>query len=303
LTFEVTILGSSSARFTADRFQTSQILNHNERYFLIDCGEATQIQLSKYRFSFQKIDKIFISHLHGDHYFGLIGLITTMHLLGRTKELSIYGPKGLKEILEIQLNYSETTLNYPLIFSETNPDKAETIYEDDKLSIISFPLKHRIPCTGFRFTENPKVRNIIKENIPFNLPPLQILELKKGNNISWEGETLIADFCTSKPKKSFSYSFCSDTIFDENLIENISSSDWLYHEATFLHNMLERAQKTYHTTALQAAQLAKNADVRGLLIGHYSSRYHHLEDHLAEAKSVFSNTLIATEGLKVDISS
>lgn len=302
MTFEVTILGSSSARFTANRFQTSQLLNHNERYFLIDCGEATQIQLSKYRFSFQKIDKIFISHLHGDHYFGLIGLITTMHLLGRTKELVIFAPQGLQEIIEIQLSYSETTLNYSLVFKETNPDVAELIFEDDKLSVFSFPLQHRIPCTGFRFSEKLKPRNIIKENIPVNLPPLQILALKNGEEVVWEGQLLKPENCTKSPKKSYSYAFCSDTIFDESIIENISGTDWLYHEATFLHNMLDRAQKTYHTTALQAATIAQKAIVNGLVIGHYSSRYNEIEEHLKEAKSVFENTLLAVEGLKINIS-
>ena len=301
--FELTILGCSSATPTSNRNPTAQLLNVSERFFLIDCGEATQIQLRRYKFKLQRIDHIFISHLHGDHYLGLPGLLASMHLLGRTTDLHLYCPAGLQEILEIQNKHSQTFLRFNVIYHHHVYTNNHLLFEDDKLTVNAIVLDHRIPCCGFVFLEKQQQGNISKEMISkYNLTVEQIVAVKNGsdlltpNGISISNEELISN--KPVPRK---YSYCSDTAYDEGLIPFIEHSDLLYHEATFLHEMIDRAKETHHTTALQAGMLAKKAHVKKLMIGHYSARYKDLKPLLDEARSEFDDTVLALEGETTDI--
>jgi len=301
--FEVTILGSSSATPVYNRNPTAQLLNCNEKFYLIDCAEGTQQQLIKFGLKASKIDYIFISHLHGDHYFGLIGLLSTMHLNGRIKPLHIYGPKAIKEILELQFKYSDTTLKYELIYFEIDPTQSAVIFENNDVTVESIILNHRIPCTGFKFTEKKRLRKLLigkleEKGVPIELYPL----LKRGVDLDLpNGDVILnADYTTDSAQPR-AYAYCSDTIYDERYFETIKNCDTLYHEATFLHEMLERAKETHHTTALQAAQVATIVGAKKLLIGHFSSRYKTLGALLDEARSVFENTELATEGITFEI--
>lgn len=296
--FEVTILGSSSATPTSRRFPTAQLLNVSERFFLIDCGEGAQIQLRRYKVRFQRINHIFISHLHGDHYLGLMGLISSMHLLGRKKELVIYSPKGLQEIIEVQLRISATVLNYPVKWVELNTEISELIYEDSQITVTTIILHHRIPCCGFLFREKKKMLSLDKARITEDNVPVQAyFTLKSGNTFTDEnGRVFLSKEYTLPQSRSRSYAFCSDTRFDLRVAEQIEGVDLLYHEATFLHELLDRAEKTAHTTAKEAGIIARTAKVQRLVIGHFSVRYNDMEPLLAEAKSEFDNTEIADEG-------
>ena len=296
--FEVTILGSSSATPTSRRFPTAQLLNVSERFFLIDCGEGAQIQLRRYKVRFQRINHIFISHLHGDHYLGLMGLISSMHLLGRKKELVIYSPKGLQEIVDVQLRISATVLNYPVKWVELNPEVPELIYEDSQITVTTVILNHRIPCCGFLFREKKKLLSLDKARITEDKVPVQAyFNLKSGDDFTDEnGRTFLSKDYTLPQSKSRSYAFCSDTRFDLRVAEQIEGVDLLYHEATFLHELLDRAEKTAHSTAKEAGIIARTAKVQKLAIGHFSVRYNDMEPLLAEAKSEFANTEIADEG-------
>ncbi len=296
--FEVTILGSSSATPIFNRNPSAQLLNINERYFLIDCGEGTQQQLIRNGLKAQRIEHIFISHLHGDHYLGLVGLLSSLHLNGRTRPIYIYAPKELREILEIQFRYSETELRYPIVFRNTQVERPEQIFENPDILVESFVLEHRIPCTGFRFTQKKRLRKIIKEkveelNIPVNLIPA----IKRGAGFTApNGRVYSSEELTTEPDVPKSYAYCSDTICNWAYIDHIKDVDTLYHEATFTHDMLERAKDTYHTTALQAGEIAVRANVKQLLLGHFSARYRELEPLLAESQSVFPNSKLAIEG-------
>ena len=296
--FDLTILGCSSATPTSSRNPTAQILNHAERYFLIDCGEATQIQLRKFKFKMQRIDHIFISHLHGDHYLGLPGLLGSMHLLGRDKELHIYSPPGLEEIITVSHHHSKSHLNYKLVFHTI--ESQARIFEDDKLTVDTIPMNHRIPCYGFLFREKPNLRNIIKEKIEqYNIPVQEIPHIKVGKDfISAEGKKILNAELTTDPLPPRSYAYCSDTLYNESYIEQIKNVDMLYHEATFGSEMAERAKETHHCTAKEAGMIAQKANVKKLIIGHYSARYRDLAPLLAEAKEVFQNTVLAVEGEK-----
>lgn len=296
--FEVTILGSSSATPTSRRFPTAQLLNVSERFFLIDCGEGAQIQLRRYKVRFQRINHIFISHLHGDHYLGLMGLISSMHLLGRKKELVIYSPKGLQEIVDVQLRISATVLNYPVKWVELNPEVPELIYEDSQITVTTVILNHRIPCCGFLFREKKKLLSLDKARITEDKVPVQAyFTLKSGDDFTDEnGRTFLSKDYTLPQSRSRSYAFCSDTRFDLRVAEQIEGVDLLYHEATFLHELLDRAEKTAHSTAKEAGIIARTAKVQKLAIGHFSVRYNDMEPLLAEAKSEFANTEIADEG-------
>lgn len=296
--FEVTILGSSSATPVYNRNPTAQLLNCNDKFYLIDCGEGTQQQLIRYGFKANKIDYIFISHLHGDHYFGLIGLLSSMHLNGRIKPMHIFAPAAMAEILELQFRHSETVIRYPIEFVATQTDTPGQIFENADLTVETFILNHRIPCTGFSFVQKKRLRKLViekleRERIPSEYYPL----LKRGVDLELpDGRVLLnADYTTDseRPKK---YCYCSDTLLDEGYFENIKSCDTLYHEATFLHEMLDRAKQTHHTTALQAAEIAKVTGARKLLIGHFSSRYKTLQPLLDEARTVFEDTELAIEG-------
>lgn len=298
MSFQVTILGCSSATPTIDRNPTSQYLTIQDRHFLIDCGEGTQMQLRKYKIKFNKISHVFISHLHGDHYFGLMGFLSSLHLLGRTTEMHLYCPEALKEILELQFKHSDTRLRYPLIYHFTNPLNAELIFEDDVLSVETIILNHRIPCTGFIIREKPKPLSVIKEKIiHYRIKPTQIIKLKQGEDFTTEDGKIIENkFLTHPPANLRSYAFCSDTTYLESVVEAVKNVDLLYHEATFLHALQDRAKETFHSTCKQAGLVAQKANAKQLIIGHYSARYNDLQPLLQEAKLEFENTLLAIEG-------
>ncbi len=301
--FEVTILGSSSATPIYQRHPTAQVLNIRERLFLIDCGEGTQSQLVRYKIRFNKISHIFISHLHGDHYLGLMGLLSTMHLQGRTSELHLYGQPDLMDIIEIQLRLSQTVLRYQLIFHPIRQFAPTVILEDDDVIVKTILMNHRIPCTGFLFSEKPKPRKLIVTKLQqYNVPFAFYNRLKFGQDYADENGVIVKnEELTAPSQPPRSYAFCSDTIYDESIIDDIKGIDLLYHEATFLHDMIERAQATYHTTSLQAATIAKKAGVKKLLIGHFSARYKALYPLLQEAKTVFPKTELATEGSRFSV--
>lgn len=303
--FEVTILGCGAALPTSKRFPTAQVVQLNEQLFLVDCGEGTQIQLRKYKVRFLRINHIFISHLHGDHYLGLPGLISSMHLLGRRKELHVYGPKGIDEIIDTNLRHSFTQLNFELIYHFTNPKEQEELHTTDTFSISTIILKHRIPCTGFLFQEKerkPKINKSVIKQHQLLIP--EIIALKRREDVVREnGEILAWEKLTLKVPEPKSYAYCSDTKMYERVIEQVQGVSCLYHESTFLNDQKERAAKTYHTTAEQAAQVASKAGVEQLVLGHFSSRYRDLERFLEEAHAHFSNTLLAEEGLKIVIDS
>lgn len=301
--FELTILGSSSATPTSKRYPSSQVLNISERYFLLDCGEGTQIQLRRYRIKFQRINHIFISHLHGDHYLGLMGLISSLHLLGRQKKLCVYHPKGLREVIELQLQVSHTELNYPIEWIELNTEESQLIYEDSLLSVHTIILNHRIPCCGFLFREKEKPLSLIKEKLVELVIPIAMYhQLKRGENIVLpDGRKILNSEVTRDRQKPRSYAYCTDTRYDEKLAETVNGVDLLYHEATFLHELIDRAEKTAHSTALEAGKIASLAGVGKLLIGHYSVRYNDLGPLLKESRSQFPNTILAEEGLIIPV--
>ncbi len=303
MVFSVTILGSNSAIPTLKRNPTSQLLNHNERLFLIDCAEGTQIQLRRSHIRMQRINHIFISHLHGDHFFGLIGLISSMHLLGRTKELHLFAPPQLEDIIDIQLNASQTELNYPLIFHPINPDANETIYEDDKLIISTIPLNHRIPTCGFLFKEKKGKRRIRKQMVKdMNIPVDDIVKIKDGADFTnTEGTIYKNAEITEQPNAPRSYAYCSDTAYHEAIIPIITNVSLLYHEATFMQEKADVAAEKFHSTAIEAATIAKKANAEKLIIGHFSNRYENVSQLLEEAVTVFPNTDTARDGQTYDV--
>jgi len=296
--FEVTILGSSSATPIYNRNPTSQALNINDHWYMVDCGEGTQQQMLRFDIKASKIDHIFISHLHGDHYLGLVGLLSSLHLNGRKKELNIYCPPALKEIVDLQLKYSETTLQYPLIYNFTSADAAAVILDNDDIIVETIPLDHRIACTGFLFRQKKRLRKLIKEKLEeLDIPVPYYTSLKKGNDYTAPDGTLYKnELLTTDSDQPKTYCYCSDTLYNEQYFKQISNASLLYHEATFLHDMLDRAGETHHTTALQAAQIALKTHAEKLLIGHFSARYKKLDELLEEAQSVFPETELAIEG-------
>ncbi len=298
--FEVIVLGSSSATPAYNRNPSAQLLNINEKFYLIDCGEATQNQLNKFKLKSSRIDYIFISHLHGDHYLGLVGLLSTMHLNGRTKEIHVFGPPQLKEIVDLQLVVSETQLRYEVIFHFTHTEYPEQIFENNDVTVETIILNHRIPTTGFLIKEKPRKRKINTEKLEEYDIPLEYIPLLK-NGIDYTdkfGHIISNAELTFDPNPSRSFAYCSDTLYNENFIEQIEGVNFLYHEATFLHELIDRAVETFHTTALQAGIIAKKANVKQLMIGHFSARYRDLEPLLNEAKSEFDNVVLAIEGEK-----
>ncbi|QQT28137.1 ribonuclease Z [Sphingobacterium spiritivorum] len=296
--FEVLILGNSSATPMYERHPSSQLLNFNEQFFLIDCGEGTQMQLFRYGIRSNRIGHIFISHLHGDHYLGLVGLLSSMHLVGRKSDLHLYGPAPLKEILDVQFRHSDTQLRYNLIFHPTNPDKEEVILETAAFKVSTFPLTHRIPCTGFRFDEGKRSPSIIGELVEqLNIPKQYIGGIKRGLDYTApDGKVYKATDLTIPAPPSRSYAYCSDTVRVPDYLAAISNVDLLYHESTFLHEMVERAKETLHTTAQEAAEIAKEVGAHKLLLGHYSARYRELQPLLEEAQHIFKNTQLSVEG-------
>ncbi|MBD8490801.1 ribonuclease Z [Echinicola sp. CAU 1574] len=298
--FTVTILGSNSAVPAHERNQTSQIITMGNELMMVDCGEATQIQLQRYKVRSSKIKYIFISHLHGDHYLGLMGVISTFHLNKRKESLTIFGPRGLDEIITTQLKYGNTKLNYTLKFIPTDSDQQQQLVDAKRFKVFSFPLKHRLPCTGFLFVEKPGQKNLVKEKLLENKLSIQAINtLKNGKDfLDEEGNVkyAVSEFTHPSPPPR-KYAFCSDTKYDQELIPYIQGVDLLYHESTFMESEHERAADTYHCTAKQAASIALEAEVKKLLLGHYSTRYIELEPLLMEAESVFTNSHLSIEGL------
>lgn len=297
--FKVTILGSGAASPSRGRNQTSQVVTLGNNCFLVDCGEAAQIQLKKYKIKLSKIDHIFISHLHGDHYLGLMGLISTLHLARRERLLTIFGPNGLDEIITVQLKHSHLKLHYPIKFVPTSQEGKNLLLDDKYMRVYSFPLKHRIPCTGFSFEEKPRLRNLIKEKLQsHNLGIDAILSLRNGLDYRDEGGQILyrVEEYTYPPAPLRKYAFCSDTLYDEDIIPYIRDSSLLYHEATFMNRDEIRAGETCHSTAAQAATIARSAGVKQLLLGHYSSRYVDLHPLLKEAEAIFEPSFLSGEG-------
>ncbi len=296
MSFELKILGSASALPTSNRFPSAQLLNVNERFFLIDCGEGTQMQLRKFKTKILRINNIFISHLHGDHFLGLFGYISTLNLLGRNTDLNIYCPKELHEIInknsEIFGNL-QFKINF-IYHKDTSPNK---IYDDKNVEIFSFKLKHSVPTWGFLFREKQKQPNIKKETIEKYSPTIeQINKLKNGKDITVNGKLLKNNELTLPPKPQKSYAYCSDTMYFENIIDIIKNVDLLYHEATFTKDLKEKAAERMHSTAEQAAIIAKKANVKKLIIGHFSARYKTTDKLKNEAREIFKNSFTVNDG-------
>jgi len=297
MSLAVLILGSGSALPTISSNQSAQVVELENQLFLVDCGEGTQIELRRNKVKVQKVDHIFISHLHGDHFFGLVGLLSTMHLLGRKKTLNIHGPKGLEEIVQIQFRNAGSHLSFEMRFNEIK-EAGQLLLENKKLRISALPLKHRIPCFGFLFQEKPGLRKLKVEALAtYKIPVHARKGLTEGEDfITEQGELIPNDKITLDPDIPSSYAYCSDTAFYEKLISYIEGVDLLYHEATFLERERDRAKKTYHSTAKDAAKAANLAGAKKLLIGHFSNRYKTKDGFLQEARQVFKETYIAEEG-------
>lgn len=297
--FEVTILGCGSATPTLRRAATAQYINARERYFLIDCAEGTQLQLRRYKAQVQRLHAIFISHLHGDHYLGLTGLLSTMHLLGRKKELKLYGPEGLMEILNVHWHFGKTTLGFPLEFTPLVPKQAQMLYTDSQVVVRSFPVKHRIECWGFRVEEQPLKHKLVREAIDrYNVPIAWRKRVVDGEDYVDEfGKVIPNSALTVQPRPPKVYAYSADTLYDANIVPHVKNADLLYHEATFANDMEYRARETFHSTAAQAGQIAKMAEVKQLVIGHYSARYRNIDLLVNEARQYFPDTIGAEDGM------
>jgi ribonuclease Z len=296
--FELTILGSNSALPSSTRYTTAQVLNVQERFFLIDCGEGTQIQLRRFKLKFNRINHIFLSHMHGDHVLGLYGLLSSFNLLGRETAVHIYAHPTAKNLIDHFLNYFAQDISYEIILHPFGAGRSQCIYEDKKVTVHTIPLQHRIPTVGFLFSEKPHQHNLKKDAVKtYGLSIAEIHLAKLGMDIERQDGTLIEnEKLTIPPYAPRKYAFCSDTRYTEKIIPLVSKADILYHEATFLHDKLETAHKTFHSTAKEAANLARMADVDRLLIGHFSSRYKDIGPLLYEAQSVFPNTVAVNDG-------
>ena len=299
--FAVTILGNNSAVPAFDRHPTSQVVTIDGNNYLVDCGEGTQIQLINYKIRRSKISHIFISHLHGDHYFGLIGLINSFGLLSRLQELHVFGPAPLKEIIDLQLKVADTRLTYDLhIHSITGP---ATLLETEKLTVKCFRTNHRVECYGFSFAEKKQPRKLNTDKTREHEIPTSFYErLKDGEDYTRKDGTIIKnELVTDVATPGKKYAFCADTKYDESLIPHIQDADMIYHETTYLDNLRERAEARFHSTTKQAAALAKKACVKKLLIGHFSSKYDTLEEFEQESREVFENTELALEGVCYEV--
>jgi ribonuclease Z len=298
LSFKITILGSSGAVPAYGRLPSSQFIEIQNHCFLVDCGEGTQLQLTRYNLHFHRIDHIFITHLHGDHYLGLMGLLFTMHLNKRATDLHLYSHRGLDEIITLQLKYSNSALNFKIIFHTLTPSTQETILSTKTLTVETIPLDHKIPCSGFLFREKEKPRRIDKDKLPAGLSPTQLIALKNGDDVQdADGNILYKNEAyTLPPRRSRSYAYCSDTAYTESLLSQINNVNLLYHEASFMDEDKGKAEETRHSTATQAAQIARLASVDKLIIGHFSARYRELDALHQQAKKIFMNTALAQEG-------
>lgn len=297
--FHVTVLGTSSAVPAYGRYPTCQVLAHNERMFLLDCGEGAQFQLQRYRIRLRNLDAIFITHLHGDHVYGLPGLLTSLSIYQREAPLALIGPAGIREFLYGQFKLSDTYLNYELQITELDVyEPPLPVYENQWLHVTAFPLAHRIPCNGYRFQEKPRLPRFLGEKAHAdNIPREYFHLLKQGNTVTLpDGRSIAPEAYTAAPEASRSYAFCTDTAYRPSLVPFIHDSTVLYHESTFLHDRKARADETGHSTAREAAEIAYAANAGHLLLGHYSARYHDLQPLLDEARSVFPRATLAREG-------
>jgi len=294
--FAVTILGNNSAIPAFGRFSTAQVVTLNDKQFLIDCGEGTQLQFSKYKIKRSKINHIFISHLHGDHYFGLIGLLTSMGLLGRENDLHLFAPAALKEIIDLQLAVANAVLPYALHFHPL--ENEGLLVDENKFSVECFKVLHSIACWGFIFREKKQPRKIDKEKVlQFEIPAVYYNSLQEGKDYTQKDGTIIKNEWVTIPNKpNKSYAFCADTIYHEPIIDKVKNVSLLYHETTYLKDLEDRAALRFHSTTIQAASIAKQCSAEKLLIGHFSSKYEYLDSFLLEAKEVFDNTDLAIEG-------
>ena len=285
------------------RHPTAQVLTVGASNYLIDCGEGTQWQMLEYRVRPHHLRAIFISHLHGDHYFGLFGLLGTMHLQGRTQPLQIIGPPGLDEVLTTQARVSNTQLGFEMEFTPVDTEVHAVVYEDAQVTVSSLPMRHRVPCAGYLFAEKPRRANLLKDKLPSGLRPEQLARLALGEDLEADGDQpgLRHADVAGLPPTPRRYAFFSDTLYTPALADLIRGADLLYHEATFLEDLKERAAQTHHSTARQAAQLAADAGVQRLLLGHFSSRYKLLEPLLHEAHAVYPTAELALEGLVVSL--
>lgn len=297
------ILGCHSATPLENAHTTSQVLEVKDHLFLIDCGEGTQTELRKNKIKFSRIKHVFISHLHGDHFYGLVGLISTFRLLGREADLHIYGPKGIKEIITLQLKLANSWTNYDLFFHELEQKDSHLIFEDDSLSVRTIPLDHRVYTNGFLFEEKMGLRRLDKNKIgAYDIPHYELQNLKRGKDIVLEDGTHLSNqSLTLNPHPAKRYAYCSDTAYNESIIPLIQGVDLLYHEATFLHDHQNLAAKTKHSTASQAAKIAQLAKVKRLVLGHYSSRYRYKSDFLKESLPIFESVELASDGKIFDI--
>jgi len=293
----VTILGNNSAVPAFDRHPTSQIITLSHDSFMVDCGEGTQIQLINYKIRRSRISKIFISHLHGDHYFGLIGLINSFSLLGRKQDLHVYGPAPLQQLVELQLKVADTTLCFDLHFHTIRNEGL--LVDDDTCTIHCFRTNHRIECYGFSFVEKRAPRKLVIEKVKqFNIPVAFYEWLRSGEDYILEDDTVVKnEWVTTAAPRGKSYAFCADTKYDERIIPHIQGFDMVYHETTYLDHLRDRAELRFHSTTRQAAEIARKAGVGRLLIGHFSSKYDTLEEFEKEARDVFPSTELALEGV------
>ena len=299
MSIALTILGCHSATPRKNAFPTSQYLEINNSHFLIDCGEGTQRQMRKYKVGFAKINHIFITHLHGDHFYGLVGLLATFGILNREKELHIYGPKGIKEVTLLQLRVSQSHAKYKMIFHELTSKESELIFEDDKVSVTTIPLNHRVYTNGYLFTEKQKPRKLNMLNISGypDIDKADYLNIKAGKDVVLPSGEVVSNLELTIPAdKPLSFAFCSDTCYKPDIVPIIKDVDLLYHEATFLADREDLAKKTKHATTKQAAEIAKQANAKQLIIGHYSGRYKDINVFKEEAQQIFKNTYLAEPG-------
>lgn len=301
--FELYILGCGSALPTTRHFPTSQILNVRDKLFMIDCGEGAQLQFRKSRLKFSRLNHIFISHLHGDHCFGLPGLISTLNLLGRTAELHIHSPQGLEELLKPMIDFFNHQMTFSVVFHAFDTKEPSLVYEDRSLTVTTIPLRHRMPTCGFLFTEKPRPNHIIREMIDFyQIPVYELNRIKNGADyVTPKGDVIPNSRLTRPSDSPRSYAYCSDTLPQASVVEQVRGADLLFHEATFIEEDAVRAKETFHATASQAASIAREAGVKRLLIGHFSARYDNEELLLEQARAVFPETLLAKETLCVPI--
>jgi len=299
---KLTILGCYAATPRTLTNPTSQVLEIKNKIFLVDCGEGTQVQLRKNKIKFSKINHIFISHLHGDHLFGLIGTISTFALLGRTTDLHIYGPKGVKEIITLQLRLTSSWLSYELFYHELESKESEVIFEDNKVMVKTIPLKHRVYTNGFLFQEKPADRKLNVEAVQhYNIHTAYYQKIKSGGDVTLDDGTVIENKKLSfDPVPAMSYAFCSDTAYHEDILPIIKDVDVLYHEATFLESEAALAEKTLHSTAKEAATIALKANAKQLILGHYSTRYDGIQRFKEEAETVFPNVLLGDDGVSFE---